>query len=129
MKLIHGKTPVEFDLMVARKYKHKENDAHQRNLSFTLTFAQFRHLFTRKNCAYTGIPLTVSLLSTQPDTDLTVERIDNTKGYDVGNVIAVCKAANSLKGVLEDHRSLLNVEQGIKMFSKINELYKSRKTI
>lgn len=127
MKLIHGKTPVQFDLLVARKYKHKEQDAHSRNLSFTLTFAQFRHLFTRKNCGYTGIPMTVSLNVVQPETDLTVERIDNTKGYELGNVIAVCKAANALKAVLEDPRLLLSVEDGVKMFAKIGELNKKQK--
>lgn len=127
MNLIHGKTPVQFDLLVARKYKHKEQNAHSRNLSFTLTFAQFRHLFTRKNCGYTGIPMTVSLSEPQPATDLTIERIDNSKGYEFGNVIAVCKAANALKGVLEDPQMLLNVEDAVRMFAKISELNKKKK--
>lgn len=126
MKLIHGKTPVQFDLLVARKYKHKEQDAYSRNLSFTLTFAQFRHLFTRKNCGYTGIPMTVSVSQPQPETDLTVERIDNTKGYELGNVIAVCKAANALKAVLENPQLILDIEHGVKMFAKIAELNKKK---
>lgn len=127
MKLIHGKTPVQFDLFVAQKYKNKENSAHARNLSFTLTFAQFRHLFTRKTCGYTGVIMTVSSVDgAQPETDLTIERIDNSKGYEFGNVIAVCKAANALKAVLENPMCTLNVEHGVRMFAKIAELNKKK---
>lgn len=127
MQLIHGMDHVSFDLLVARKYKHKRDNAIERDLSFSLTFAQFRHIFTRKNCAYTGIPMTVSLNQIQSDTDLTVERVDNNKGYEVGNVIAVCKAANAFKGVLENPQCLMNVKHGIKMFTKIADLQKKIK--
>lgn len=127
MKLIHGMEPVAFDLLVARKYKHKRDNAIERKLSFTLTFAQFRKLFTRKLCTYTGIPMTVSLAAVQPETDLTVERVDNSKGYEPGNVVAVCKAANALKAVLENPSYSLDVSHGVRMFAKIADLQKKVK--
>jgi hypothetical protein len=115
-------TPVKFDLMMARKYKHKVDNAATRGIEFTLTFAQMRSIYTRTRCAYTGRPLTVSCEQPQPPTDLTLERIDSTKGYVPGNCIAVCAVANNIKGIFEDPNTPLNVDDAINMFANISKM-------
>lgn len=122
MKTIHGMSVVDFDRVVARKFCNKMDSAKTRNLEFNLSFAQFRALYTRTNCAYTGIPMVIGIDSQQANNELTVERVNNLKGYVAGNVIAVCKAANSIKSVFEDPSTFLTVENAIRMFAKINEL-------
>lgn len=122
MSAIHGMSPVNFDLLVMRKYKHKVDNAKERGLDFSLTFAQFRNIYTRTRCAYTGRKLTVSCAQPQPVTDLTVERIDSTKGYVLGNCIAVCASANKIKGIFEDPSTPLDLKDAINMFANISKM-------
>lgn len=121
---IHGMSPVTFDLLIMRKYKHKVDNARERGLEFTLTFAQFRNIYTRTRCAYTGRKLTVSTTQPQPATDLTVERIDSSRGYVPGNCIAVCATSNNIKGIFEDPATPLNVQDAINMFANIAKMLK-----
>lgn len=128
MKLIHGMTPVEFDALIAKKYRNKIDDARQRGLEFSLTLMEFRRLFTRKRCEYTNLPLEVSRNENGKlnNNSLTLERVDNSQGYVQGNVIAVCKAANGIKSVFENPSNALNVEQAILMFRNIDRLSRKK---
>lgn len=127
MKLIHGMNPVAFDLYVSSKYRDKANDAKNRGLEFSLTFAEFRRLFARTRCEYTGIDMNLPKLEggVQVKTNLTIERIDNRLGYVSGNCIAVCYAANNVKSVFENPQSPLNMEHAIRMFSKLADMQKA----
>lgn len=129
MSTIHGMKLIDFELAVANKYKGKVANAKQRGVEFTLTLAQFRNILIRKRCAYTGRLMTLHLEGNPKNSDLTVERIDSEKGYVHGNVIAVCSAANSVKGVLEDPNTYLSVEDGIRMFANIERLQKGQKVV
>lgn len=94
---------------VARKYCVLHNSATKRNKSFDLTMQDVRNLLSRKTCAYTGVALTDEFVETGesvPPTKRTIDRIDNTKGYVRGNVVAVSHAANTMKNlVLEQQDS------------------------
>lgn len=129
MKLIHGLNPVDFDLQVAIKYRNKATDAKSRGLDFKLTLLDFRRLMQRQRCDYTGRQMTfrTDTVSKQLDTDLTVERIDNNEGYVPGNCIAVCKAANAFKSVLENPSCTLDIPDAIRMFAAIDRMQKERK--
>lgn len=122
MKLIHGMTPVEFDSLIARKYRNKISDAQSRGLEFSLSLMDFRRLHTRKRCQYTNLPLELSRQENGKlnNNSLTLERVDNSQGYVKGNVISVCKAANGIKSVFENPSNALNVEQAILMFRNID---------
>lgn len=127
MQMIHGMNPIEFDLYVSSRYRIKANDAKVRNLEFGLTFSEFRKLCARRNCQYTGIKLTLPDNGGQKHTDMSFERIDNSKGYVSGNVISVCFAANNIKSVFENPKHLLNVGHAVKMFATIDKLQKNMK--
>ena len=124
MKLIHGMTPVEFDCLIAKKYRNKIDDAARRGLEFNLTLLEFRRLYTRRRCEYTNLPLELSRNENgkQTNRSLTLERVDNKQGYVSGNVITVCKAANGIKAVFENPDNPLNVEQAIMMFRNIERI-------
>lgn len=124
MQVIHGMSLIDFELMVASKYRGKVDNAKSRSISFTLTLNDFRQLLTRKRCAYTGISLTLHKTGNPSNSDLTIERIDNLKGYERGNVIAVCAAANNIKSVFEDPNTFLNVSDAVRMFTTIGNLQK-----
>lgn len=119
---IQGMPVVEFELLVASKYRGKVDNAKNRDIPFSLTLNDFRNLLMKKRCAYTGIPLTLHKQGSPTNSDLTIERIDSSVGYLKGNVIAVCSAANSVKGVLEDPSTFLTVDDAVRMFAKIKEL-------
>tara|TARA_R100000656_G_scaffold95356_2_gene69209 strand:- start:67 stop:432 length:366 start_codon:yes stop_codon:yes gene_type:complete len=93
---------VEFELKVSNKYQSKYQNAKTRGLDFTITLTSMRNMLKAKRCYYTGI------LMTEPAdggklraTDRTIDRIDSTKGYVPGNVVACCNAANTLKNMCE----------------------------
>jgi hypothetical protein len=128
MQLIHGMTPMVFEVVAVNKYINKVDSSRKRGIEFALTFSEYRRLLSRKRCAYTGITLSFHRGQSAPtNADLTIERIDNEKGYVKGNVIVVCSAANSVKGVLEDPNTFLSVKDAIRMFSKIESLHKNLK--
>jgi hypothetical protein len=124
MKLIHTMDPVQFDLYASSKYREKATDARRRELDFSLTFAEFRRILAKQRCEYTGIALTLPVLDggKQKKTDLTIERIDNSKGYIRGNCLAVCYAANNIKAVFENPQAPLDISHAVKMFEKIGLL-------
>lgn len=128
MKRIHGMSVVDFDLYVSSKYRTKANDAKNRGLDFSMTFAEFRRMYTRTRCEYTGIEMNLPALEDgkQKSTNLTIERVDNRLGYVSGNCIAVCYAANNIKSVFENPSAPLTLEDAIRMFAKIEQLNKPK---
>lgn len=81
-----------FELKVANKFKQLLVSADQRNKDFNLTIQSVRNILRAKKCYYTGVPLTESNFS--------VDRIDNDKGYVIGNVCACDITVNSFKNNL-----------------------------
>lgn len=98
-------TGPEFDAYVARYYTNKINDAKTRNIPFSLTFTQVKNMLRAKKCQLTGIDLThtgaLNGIATQRLTDVTIDRIDNSKGYEKGNVLAASHMANQIKNGFE----------------------------
>lgn len=107
-----------FDLYVARKMQSKFNNARDRGIEFNLSFAAMRNLLRAKKCYYTGIPLTRAEKGAElRASDLTIDRIDNTKGYVHGNVVACCHAANNMKAMAEGG-GIAGLKAAEKIFSK-----------
>ena len=71
------------DLAVARKLVNLSNSAKSRGKEFNLNLTSIRNLMKAKHCYYTGVKLTNS--------NRTIDRVDNDKGYVIGNVVACCE--------------------------------------
>lgn len=69
--------------------------ATRRNKEFSLTLLYINNLMKHSVCSYTGVKFSNDPLS--PDY-MTLERIDNSKGYVDGNVIPVRQVINTLRG-------------------------------
>ena len=65
---------------------------------------EVRRMLAVKNCQYTGMKLTHQFVGSSITryTDLTLDRIDNSKGYVKGNVKAVANGVNMLKATFEN---------------------------
>lgn len=96
-------TPVEFDLYCAKHLQWKAENAKKRGIEFDLSFQSMKNLMGAKRCFYTGIILTKSTgkEAELKLSDFTIDRIDGTKGYVKGNVVACCHAANQMKNQFE----------------------------
>lgn len=109
------------DLLIARKYISKADNAKKYDIEFSLSLVSFKNLMSAKKCGYTGIKLTTPRGGGLPIrcTDRTIDRIDNTLGYISGNVIAVCHAANQLKAVWENPNNPIKATHTKKMLKKL----------
>tara|TARA_R110000772_G_scaffold154491_2_gene265534 strand:- start:568 stop:927 length:360 start_codon:yes stop_codon:yes gene_type:complete len=96
------------DQAIANKYLNKIKACKVSNTNFELSFYEFKRLVTATKCKYTGIKLTWQSSKDQIPTDVTIDRVDNNKGYVTGNVVACCKGYNSFKGVLENPNNIIS---------------------
>lgn len=112
---------VSFDLLVARKYLAKRDNALSRGLEFTLSLQSMANMMRAKQCYYTGIKLTDPRPG-QPlrATDRTIDRVDASKGYVPGNVVACCHAANNLKSQCESG-GLAGIKMGERIFKRTRQ--------
>ena len=101
---------VNFNLMVARKYITKCNNATNKGIDFTLTLPDVARIMKTKKCYYSGIDLS-------KDT-ITIDRIDNSKGYIKGNVVACHDEVNAFKGTIENPATFINKDMALKVLKK-----------
>lgn len=92
--------------------------ANKRGLEFNLTDANIKTLLNKKTCYYTGVAFDED---NDPMNVRTFERVDDTKGYVKGNVVAVTLRANRIKNILLEHDNELKIgiEQFLMMADKI----------
>lgn len=85
------------DIVVAKKMLSIEQSAKSRGLDFDLDFYEVKRLLLAKRCYYTGVILNDD---TGSPNKLSFDRIDNSKGYVHGNVVACAEKFNQLKANL-----------------------------
>ena len=96
------------DLYVARKLISLESGAVRRKLRFSVSFAKLKRELTRKRCYYTGVEINHDL----PPNHISIDRIDNDKGYTDENIVGCANSVNLLK-------ANLTVEEIGKLYNKI----------
>lgn len=105
------------DIAIARFYLLKSERAAENGIEFNLSFTSFKNLSRACKCHFTGLKL-------DRDT-FTIDRIDNTKGYIVGNVVACHKVFNQVKSIAENPANDVTINMLAKGFTiaakKINE--------
>lgn len=74
----------------------------EKNIYNDLTFDYLMYLWEKQagKCALTGMQMTYKFYEGRVNTNLSVDRIDSTKGYSKDNVQLVCMAANQMKNDL-----------------------------
>lgn len=100
----------EFEQFVAEYYIGKIRSANDRQIPWRLSLLSFRNMMRATVCPYTGVLMTKPNLSTPKPTDITIDRIDNTKGYIPGNVMAISRQANNFKSIFENPKYPLDME-------------------
>lgn len=112
---------IDFDLYCAQHLIWKRDNAKKRGIEFNLSFQSMKNLMGAKRCFYTGIALTKST-GKEPNgelrlSDATIDRIDVTKGYVSGNVVACCHAAKQMKNQFES-LGVVGLKAGRNIFDK-----------
>ena len=74
----------------------------EKNIYNDLTLDYLMYLWEKQSgkCALTGMQMTYKFYEGRVNTNLSVDRIDSTKGYSKDNVQLVCMAANQMKNDL-----------------------------
>jgi len=83
------------DLQIAKKFVSLEKSAKKRGLDLNLSLTSLRNIFKAKKCFYTG---TTFVQKEGNIHSRTIDRVNNTKGYVTGNVVACTFEFNSRKG-------------------------------
>lgn len=119
----HKHSPLE--LVFVNKVAAISANAKKRGLEFSLTKDDLLNQYNLQQglCYYTGAPMklvsTTTKLTNQADLDVvSVDRIDNDKGYLKDNIVLCCNGINKLKGSasVNDLKGILNY-----IISKYNE--------
>ena len=108
------------DALLAKKYLNKINDANGRGIEFTLSFADFKKLFSRRVCTYTGVRFDDS-----EHYSPTIDRIDNSLGYVKGNVQLVSNAANRFKNYWESGHHGISFKEAYRLVNTVHNLGES----
>ena len=97
---------VKEDLALCQKYVALADSCKQRKIKFDLSLQALKNVKKSKKCFYTGATFT-------DDNQLSIDRVDNSKGYEDGNVVACSRALNTRKGDLTVEE-ILALAAGIK---------------
>jgi hypothetical protein len=87
--------PTISDVEVAKKLVNIHSSAQSRNLEFNLTFEYVKKLLEYTTCYYTNVTFTEDGPNAR-----SFDRVDNDKGYVVGNVVACTVDINGKKNNL-----------------------------
>lgn len=118
----------EFELFVTNYYQNKVQSAKDRGIEFKLNLVSVRNLLRTQKCPYTGITLTVPRSGKGSlSSDITIDRIDNTKGYVKGNVQAISNVANNFKSIFENPQYPVSMSTAEKMLNKMQKKIKKTK--
>jgi hypothetical protein len=92
---------VSENVFLAKKYLSLKQSAANRGMDFNLTIEELGELLKDRKCYFSGVDLVCyehSPGDDLPDNYLTIDRLDNNKGYVSGNVVCCSKSMNIIKG-------------------------------
>jgi hypothetical protein len=92
---------MDFENKVLRKWLNLRQSAYKRGLEFDLTLGEVKRLMLRKTCFFLKSKIYVIPPNGAEEEDsLTIDRVDSTKGYVKGNVVACSSRINQAKSDL-----------------------------
>lgn len=102
---------------VVSKRKQLILSAKKRKIKFDLSNEDVEKLLTVKRCYYTGI----RFRDLDKHRSRTIDRIDNSKGYEPGNVVACIARVNFIKNLLLEDDQALTLKQTVSFMSKLDK--------
>lgn len=100
-----------------KRFESKKRDARKRGIDFKLTLEDLKVLFVRNNgyCDYTGVPFN------DDKHKISIERIDDKKGYERGNVCLTSASVNRIKDYALDKTEIkvVRIDQGQEEILKV----------
>jgi len=113
------------DEIIAIRYLNKLKRCREKKREFTLTLGDYKRLMNTIKCYYTG----VTLWKGKPREGyepmfnaLTLDRVDNSKGYTKENTVVCCHGWNQLKAQLESSNSGFEIKHLIKGANKTKKV-------
>ena len=98
------------DIEVAKKLVNIHSSAQSRNLDFDLTFEYVKKLLEYSTCFYTNVTFTEDGPNAR-----SFDRVDNDKGYVIGNVVACTTDINGKK-------NNLTIDEIVCLYKKLGNL-------
>ena len=98
------------DVEVARKLVNIHSSAQSRNLDFDLTFEYVKKLLEYSTCFYTNVTFTEDGPNAR-----SFDRVDNDRGYVIGNVVACTTDINGKK-------NNLTIDEIVCLYKKLGNL-------
>jgi hypothetical protein len=98
------------DVEVAKKLVNIHSSAQSRNLDFDLTFEYVKNLLEYSTCFYTNVTFTEDGPNAR-----SFDRVDNDRGYVIGNVVACTTDINGKK-------NNLTIDEIICLYKKLGNL-------
>ena len=97
------------DQQLVSKWLSKKKSAKSRGIEFNLGLTSLRNIMKAEKCYFTGLKLSEETLS--------IDRVDSSRGYIAGNVVACHTDFNSIKGHVENSGSI-DIHTAMKGFTK-----------
>ena len=101
---------IQQEQRIINKWVSLKSSAFTRNKEFNLTLISIKNLLSAKRCYYTDKPL--------DHMNISIDRIDNDKGYIKGNVCACDANVNRIK----DSLSIQDIEKILKKMKSLDNL-------
>lgn len=95
----------DLNRLLLERYHGILERAAKKNLECSITLDYLRELWCKQNglCAISNIPMTYIFNNGRIPTNISVDRIDSSRGYTRDNIQLVCMAVNQMKSDLDDN--------------------------
>ena len=92
------------------------------NIEFNITFEYIKELWNEQKgiCALSNVPMTYLLKEGRTPTNISIDKIDRTKGYIKGNIQLVCMACNQIKSDLTEEEMYNFCKKIVKTYENKN---------
>ncbi len=111
----------KLDYILKMRLNDSKQRAKKRNIYNDIIIDDLYELWNIQNgkCAISGIELTTESYNGRVNTNVSIDRIDSTKGYTKLNIQLVCSAVNMMKGTLATDELIFFCENILKQNNKL----------
>lgn len=103
-RILAGRGKQDINRMLLERYLSARDRARKKNLEFNITLDFLKYLWNKQlgKCALSNVNMTSSFFVGRTSTNVSIDRIDSSKGYTMDNIQLVCMACNQMKNDLTE---------------------------